>query len=169
MSKGTTSRVSAKGENKAGGGGIGLGSGTGAGGIGLGSGTGTSTNPQGKIGLGTTRSFNRTRPHNPTMRVKKLTAEGRLPTDIIRRILRRSMPTVLNCYKVATKLDSTLEGNVISKFKISSDGKVSQSSAKGMTRTVNDCVAKAVSTAVFPRPQGKSVTVRYSLEFALTM
>ena len=115
----------------------------GGGGIGLGSGTGA-----GGIGLGSGTGTS-TNPQS--------------------KILRRSMPTVLNCYKVATKLDSTLEGNVISKFKTSSDGKVSQSSAKGMTRTVNDCVAKAVSTAVFPRPQGKSVTVRYSLEFALTM
>jgi TonB family protein len=92
------------------------------------------------------------------------TATGSLDKELIRGTIRQHIAEVKHCYEMGLIKKSGLQGRVMIEFAIGLDGKVS--SASVASTTINDavteeCIRKAVTTWVFPRPQGGIVKVTY--------
>ena len=154
-------------------GGIGL-SGTGLGGGGLGSGVGLD-----RIGTcmgancggdGTGRSMGRLGGTHKTgvgtVRMAKETIlSGRLPPDVIQRIVRQNFGRFRNCYEIGLRANPNLEGRVVARFVIGRDGAVSNVSAGGdlPDAQVRSCVASAFYGLSFPTPENGIVTVSYPI------
>lgn len=93
---------------------------------------------------------------------------GRLPPDVIQRIVRKNFSKFRHCYEQALLKNPKLEGRVVVKFVIGLDGKVSSVSAGGdiPDATVPSCVGKHFHDLVFPKPEGGIVTVSYPIVFS---
>ena len=137
--------------------GIGLGN---IGTIGHGSGTGTGSG----YGHGSTRLGG---PHTtpPKIRQGAITVNGRLPPEVIQRIVRQNFGRFRLCYENGLRSDPKLAGTVATKFVIATDGSVS-SAARDSSTTMTDaavvsCITRAFSNLSFPQPEGGIVTVVY--------
>jgi hypothetical protein len=146
--------------------GIGLGS---IGTIGHGSGDGCLT-CQG-FGNGNSSSFLR-RGHqakapNP-IRSGEQTLSGRLPPEVIQRVVRANFGRYRACYQSALKTNPNLQGRVVVNFVISRSGTVSSVSGGGdlPNQGVISCVAGAFGGLTFPQPEHGIVTVSYPLVFS---
>lgn len=93
----------------------------------------------------------------------KAEVDGALDRDVIRRIVRAHIGEVRYCYNEGLEHDPELAGRVVVSFVIGAEGKVTRSSADAdFEGDVPDCIAKAVSGWLFPRPaDGKDVAVKY--------
>lgn len=103
------------------------------------------------------------------MRVGATTVSGRLPPEVIQRIVRQNFGRFRLCYEAGLKKDPKLEGRVSVSFVIGRDGAVSSAKNAGsdMTdRDVVECVLRAFSGLSFPAPEGGIVTVSYPLLFS---
>lgn len=93
---------------------------------------------------------------------------GRLPPEVISRIVRASMARMRLCYESALSSNPNLQGTVTTKFVIDRSGAVSSASDGGSTlpdRAVVQCVNRAFSGMSFPQPEGGVVTVTYPITF----
>jgi outer membrane biosynthesis protein TonB len=120
---------------------------------GLGHGTGT----------GTGRGFGRRSPSDAG------DAGGRLPPEVIQRIVRQHMTDYRRCYENALQKNDKLEGRVVVRFQIDTRGTVSKAEDGGSTMpdaAVVTCVLAGFRKLVFPAPEGGPVTVVYPLAFA---
>ena len=149
----------------AGGGGRGEGIGLGnIGTIGHGSGTGTGSGyGRGSGGLGGAHA------HTPKVRQGTTTVNGRLPPEVIQRIVRQNFGRFRLCYEQGLLKDPKLTGTVATKFVIATDGSVS-SAARDASTTMPDaavvsCITRAFSSLSFPQPEGGIVTVVYPVIF----
>ncbi|HEY6079807.1 MAG TPA: AgmX/PglI C-terminal domain-containing protein [Polyangiaceae bacterium] len=122
----------------------------------------------GKEGFG--RSLARTGPghttRGPSIRPNGNTVvTGRLPPDVIQRIVRQNYGRFRACYEVGLRSNPNLEGRVTARFVIGSDGAVSNVSAGGdlPDAQVKSCVASAFYGLSFPTPEGGIVTVNYPI------
>lgn len=156
--------------------GLGL-SGTGSSGGGIGQGIGMGNigtcmgincYGNGKDGFG--RSLARTGPghatRGPSIRPNgTTTVSGRLPPDVIQRIVRQNYGRFRACYEIGLRSNPNLEGRVTARFVIGSDGAVSNVSAGGdlPDAQVKSCVASAFYGLSFPTPEGGIVTVSYPI------
>ncbi|MBL4632286.1 MAG: AgmX/PglI C-terminal domain-containing protein [Kofleriaceae bacterium] len=96
----------------------------------------------------------------------KVKATGRLDKAIIRRYMRRRLPRIRFCYEKELLKRSKLRGTVKLRFTIGPTGKVLAANARGVLPAVSRCVAKAVRTIQFPRPNGGGkVVVNYPFLF----
>lgn len=88
---------------------------------------------------------------------------GSLDKDVIRRIVRAHIGEVRYCYNEGLAHDPELAGHVDVEFVIGAAGKVTRSVAHSeMEGEVPECIAKAVSRWMFPRPSdGGDVAVTY--------
>ena len=131
--------------------GVGIGFGPGAGGMGIGHGPGG----QGHI------------PHGPSLRPEPLTnANGRLPAEVIQRIVRQNFGRFRACYETALRTNPSLHGRVATKFVIGRDGAVNQSSDAGSDlpdQQVVACVVRSFNSLSFPAPEGGVATVTYPI------
>jgi hypothetical protein len=96
------------------------------------------------------------------------TVSGRLPPEVIRRIVQRHLPTIRLCYENGLRKNPDLAGKVVVKFVIGRDGAVSVASGAGSDMpepAVVSCVVKTVQRMRFPEPQGGIVTVVYPFVF----
>jgi hypothetical protein len=156
-------------------GGLGL-SGTGLGGGGKGDGIGMGNigtcmglNCYGRGGDGFGRSNALAQGGHVTRvpRVKMLTTEvsGRLPPDVIQRIVRQNFGRFRNCYESGLRTNPNLAGRVVARFVIGRDGAVSNVSAGGdlADSSVRSCVASAFYGLSFPAPDAGIVTVSYPI------
>lgn len=94
---------------------------------------------------------------------------GRLPHDLIRRIVRANFPRFRACYAQGLKKDPALAGVVSVKFIIDSTGAVeSVSLLPGSLPdpAVKSCVSGVFRTLSFPEPEGGKVTVTYPIDFS---
>lgn len=93
---------------------------------------------------------------------------GRLPPEVIQRIVRKNFGKFRLCYEKALLKDPKLEGRVVVKFVIGRDGKVNSVSPTGdiPDATVPSCVGKHFYDLVFPKPEGGIVTVSYPIVFS---
>ncbi len=94
--------------------------------------------------------------------------KGRLPPEIIKRIIRANFPRLRACYEQGLKRDPTLKGTVSVRFIISASGAVESASSAGGTMTdkpVSDCVLGVYRTLSFPEPEGGKVMVTYPIDF----
>jgi hypothetical protein len=153
------------------GGGLGEGIGLGAiGTIGHGAGTGTGQGfgPGGSgIGHGHAAPTHVTK--TPTIRTPKTTVNGRLPAEVIQRIVRQNYGRFRVCYETGLRSNPTLQGRVEVRFVIGRDGAVSNVSNGGSDLpdgAVVQCVLRAYYGLSFPQPESGIVSVVYPIMFS---
>jgi len=147
-----------------GGGGGARGEGIGLGNIGtIGHGAGTGTGEGFGSGHGRLGGSHAKAP--PKVRMGQVTVNGRLPPEVIQRIVRQNFGRFRLCYENGLRSDPKLAGMVATKFVIGTDGSVS-SSARDNSTTLTDtgvvsCINRAFSNLSFPQPEGGIVVVIY--------
>jgi hypothetical protein len=101
-----------------------------------------------------------------TLRPMELTSNGRLPAEVIQRIVRQNFGRFRNCYETALRTNPSLHGRVATKFVIGRDGAVNQSSDAGSDlpdQNVVACVVRSFNSLSFPAPEGGVATVTYPI------
>ncbi len=149
-----------------GGGGRGEGIGLGAfGGLGHGAGNGNGQGiGNGRGGLGGGHAAKA-----PRVREGAAAINGRLPPEVIQRIVRQNFGRFRMCYETGLRNNPALSGRVAVKFIIDREGGVSSVSDGGSDiadRSVASCVVRAFSGLSFPKPEGGVVTVVYPIMFS---
>jgi FHA domain-containing protein len=146
-------------------GGGGRGEGIGLGNIGtMGHGAGTGTGQGFGSGHGRLGGSHRTKA--PQVRMGATQVSGRLPPEVIRRIVRQNYGRFRLCYEQGLGRNPNLEGRVTVRFVIGRDGAVSNVSNGGSDlpdSNVVNCVVKAFYGLSFPKPEGGIVTVQYPI------
>ncbi len=149
-------------------GGGGRGEGIGLGNIGtLGHGAGTGTG-QG-FGAGNGRLGGSHKTKAPSVRMGATTVNGRLPAEVIRRIVRQNFGRFRMCYEQGLARNPNLEGRVGVRFVIGRDGAVSNVGNGGSDipdSGVVSCVISAFYGLSFPQPEGGIVSVTYPIMFS---
>ncbi len=149
-------------------GGGGRGEGIGLGNIGtLGHGAGTGTGQGFGAGHGRLGGSHATRA--PKVRMGATTVSGRLPPEVIQRIVRQNFGRFRMCYEQGLGRNPNLEGRVSARFVIGRDGGVSNVSNGGSDLPdsgVVKCVLSAFYGLSFPQPEGGIVTVVYPIMLA---
>jgi hypothetical protein len=154
-------------------GGGGLGEGIGLGAIGTyGHGAGTGTG-QGFGPGGNGLSHGHTAPTHaskvPTIRTPTTTVNGRLPAEVIQRIVRQNYGRFRLCYENGLRSNPNLQGRVEVRFVIGRDGAVSNVGNGGSDLPdsgVVKCVLQAYYTLSFPQPENGIVSVVYPIVFS---
>jgi len=94
-------------------------------------------------------------------------ANGKLPPEVIQRVVRASAASFQQCYDDAAKKDPSLHGRTSTRFTIDRTGHVSISSDLGSEGTIpsemSKCVTERFEKLEFPPPEGGTVTVVYPL------
>jgi hypothetical protein len=149
-------------------GGGGRGEGIGLGSIGtLGHGAGTGTGQGFGSGHGRLGGSHRTKA--PQVRMGATTVSGRLPPEVIQRIVRQNYGRFRMCYEQGLAKNPNLEGRVTVRFVIGRDGSVSNVSNGGSDipdSGVVGCVIRNYYGLSFPQPEGGIVTVVYPIMFS---
>ncbi len=149
-------------------GGGGRGEGIGLGSIGtLGHGAGTGTGQGFGSGHGRLGGSHRTKA--PKVRMGATTVSGRLPKEVIQRIVRQNYGRFRLCYEKGLATNPNLEGRVSVRFVINRDGSVSNVGNGGSSLPdsgVVNCVVRAYYGLSFPKPEGGIVTVVYPIMFS---
>jgi hypothetical protein len=149
-------------------GGGGRGEGIGLGNIGtLGHGAGTGTGQGFGSGHGRLGGSHKTR--SPQVRMGQTQVNGRLPPEVIRRIVRQNFGRFRMCYEQGLARNPNLEGRVGVRFVIGRDGAVSNAGNGGSDipdSAVVSCVVSAFYGLSFPQPEGGIVTVTYPIMFS---
>jgi outer membrane biosynthesis protein TonB len=107
-------------------------------------------------------------PHVPGLRAEATTVNGRLPPEVIQRIVRSSFGAIRRCYDAGLARDAGLKGLVRVRFVIGRDGRVSEARDESSTLADAEVVACIVNTFAalsFPQPEGGVVTVVYPIAF----
>jgi hypothetical protein len=141
--------------------GIGLGN---FGGLGHGAGTGVG---QG-IGNGRGRLGGGHKTMAPRLREGATTVNGRLPPEVIQRIVRQNFGRFRLCYENGMRNNPSLQGRVTVKFVIDRSGAVSMTADGGSDlpdQGVVQCVVRGFGNLSFPQPEGGMVTVVYPIMF----
>src|SRR5450631_717003 len=143
----------------------GIGEGIGLGNIGtLGHGAGTGTGQGFGAGHGRLGGSHQTKA--PKVRMGATTVSGRLPPEVIQRIVRQNYGRFRMCYEQGLGRNPNLEGRVSARFVIGRDGAVSNASNGGSDlpdSAVVSCVVSAFYGLSFPQPEGGIVTVVYPI------
>jgi len=149
-------------------GGGGRGEGIGLGSIGtIGHGAGTGTGQGFGSGHGRLGGSHRTKP--PSVRMGATQVSGRLPPEVIQRIVRQNFGRFRLCYENGLRNNPNLQGRVAVRFVIGRDGAVGQVANGGSDMpdgNVVSCVVRAFYGLSFPQPEGGIVTVTYPIMFS---
>jgi hypothetical protein len=149
-------------------GGGGRGEGIGLGSIGtLGHGAGTGTGQGFGSGHGRLGGSHSTKA--PQVRMGATTVSGRLPPEVIQRIVRQNYGRFRLCYEQGLARNPNLEGRAQVRFVIGRDGSVSNVSNGGSDipdSAVVQCVIRSYYGLSFPQPEGGIVTVVYPIMFS---
>ena len=148
-------------------GGGGRGEGIGLGNIGtLGHGAGTGTGQGFGNGHGRLGGAHATKA--PSLRQGATQVNGRLPPEVIQRIVRQNFGRFRLCYENGLRNNPTLSGRVSVKFVIDRSGAVSTAQDGGSElpdQGVISCVVRGFGNLSFPQPEGGIVTVVYPIIF----
>jgi hypothetical protein len=105
----------------------------------------------------------------PSVRMGVVVVDGRLPPEVIQRIVRQNFGRFRLCYENALRTKPELSGKVVIHFVIQRDGAVgsatSRDSALPDPPTV-ECVRKAFLGMSFPTPEGGVVDVTFPILLA---
>jgi len=104
----------------------------------------------------------------PAVREGATAVSGRLPPEVIQRVVRQSFGRFRACYANGLRNNPTLQGTVNVRFVISPTGAVSAASNAGSTLpdgAVVSCVVSAFAGLSFPQPEGGIVAVTYPITF----
>lgn len=147
-----------------GGGGQGMGIGLGSvGTIGHGAGTGTG---QG-FGSGAGRLAGSHSSGAPLIRGSIVEGRGRLPPEVIQRIVRQNFGRFRLCYEQGLRNNPSLAGAVEVSVVIGRDGSVSAAQAsRSEVGSVGGCIARGFANLSFPQPEGGIVTFKYGVALA---
>lgn len=102
----------------------------------------------------------------PKVRVGTAQVSGRLPTEVIQRIVRQNFGRFRLCYEEGLSRNPNLAGKVGVRFVVGRDGNVSNVSNGGSDlpdAAVTACVLSAFYGLTFPQPEGGIVTVVYPI------
>ena len=139
--------------------GVGLGS---IGTLGHGSGSG-----QG-FGSGHGRLSGSHRSKPPQIRMGATSVSGRLPPEVIQRIVRQNFGRFRACYETELRSHPAFEGRVSIRFSISSTGEVRNAdiaSSDSQSVAFQACLLRGFGDLSFPVPEGGTVTVVYPIQF----
>jgi hypothetical protein len=104
----------------------------------------------------------------PIVRPQGITTSGKLPPEVIQRIVRQNFGRYRFCYEQGLRQNPNLGGRVAVKFVIGRDGSVSQVSNGGSDladSNVVSCVVRSFYGLSFPQPENGIVTVTYPIMF----
>ena len=109
--------------------------------------------------------------HAPHVTIRQGTTmiNGRLPPEVIQRIVRQHYGRFRACYEHGLRQDPSLAGRVAIKFVIGSKGDVTLAADGGSEMTnvdVVSCVMVGFKSLIFPKPERGIVTVVYPLIFS---
>ncbi|MRG94849.1 AgmX/PglI C-terminal domain-containing protein [Polyangium spumosum] len=94
---------------------------------------------------------------------------GRLPPEVVRRIIRQNFGRFRLCYENGLRLNPNLQGRVAVRFVIGADGAVSNVGNGGSDMPdggVIACIVRAFHGLSFPKPEGGIVSVVYPIMFS---
>jgi hypothetical protein len=103
------------------------------------------------------------------MRPGPLVVSGRLPPQVIQRIVRQNFGRFRLCYEKGLAANPNLQGRVSVRFVIDRNGAVSNAANGGSSMPsseVTNCVLGAFYGLSFPKPEGGIVTVSYPIAFS---
>ena len=109
----------------------------------------------------------RTRP--PTVRMGATQVSGRLPPEVIQRIVRQNFGRFRACYEAALRRTPTIEGRVVTRFMIDRSGAVVRAEDAGSSISdpqLRACVHHAYTRLSFPQPEGGVITVVYPIHLS---
>ncbi len=135
----------------------------------LGHGAGTGTGQGFGSGHGRLGGSGRFKP--PAVRMGNTSVSGKLPPEVVQRIVRQNFGRFRLCYENGLRQNPKLEGRVKVTFIIGRDGDVrAPASTEGSDlpdNNVRACVAKAFGNLSFPEPEGGGVVkVVYPIHFS---
>jgi len=151
--------------------GVGEGGGGRAEGIGLGEfgfGHGAGTGSGQGIGGGRDRLRGGHTVKSPRLRDTAPTVNGRLPPEVIQRIVRQNFGRFRLCYENGLRGNPNLQGRVTARFVIDRSGAVGMTADGGSDipdSGVVQCVVRGFGNLSFPQPEGGMVTVVYPIQF----
>ncbi|AKU96916.1 putative abductin-like protein [Labilithrix luteola] len=105
----------------------------------------------------------------PVMRNPTVSTNGRLPPEVIQRIVRQNFGRFRLCYEAGLRQNPSLSGRVSTSFVIARDGSVSQSQDSGSDlpdQNVVSCIVRSFQNLSFPAPEGGIATVTYPIVLA---
>ena len=104
----------------------------------------------------------------PHIREGTATVNGRLPPEVIQRIVRQNFGRFKVCYSEGQRKAPNLQGRVATRLVINRDGSVATAQDAGSDlpdASVVACVVRAFASLSFPQPESGMVTVLYPLIF----
>ena len=106
----------------------------------------------------------------PRVRMGATAVRGALPAEVVQRIVRQSYGRFRMCYEGGLASQPALEGRVITRFVIGSDGRVVHATNAGGDlgdANVVACITRSFYGLTFPEPEGGVVTVQYPIHFSV--
>jgi hypothetical protein len=107
--------------------------------------------------------------HAPKIGVGVTTLSGRLPPEVVQRIVRQNYGRFRMCYESGLQRNPNLSGRVTARFVIGRDGAVANVANGGSDlpdSSVVSCVVAAFYGLSFPTPENGIVSVSYPILFA---
>ncbi len=105
----------------------------------------------------------------PVMRTPSFDSNGRLPAEVIQRVVRQNFGRFRLCYENGLRTNPGLTGRVATKFVIGRDGAVASAQDGGSdipNQEVVRCVVRSFGNLSFPQPEGGIATVTYPIVFS---
>ena len=105
----------------------------------------------------------------PLVRMGASSVSGRVPPEVIQRIVRQNFGRMRGCYEEGLRQNPHAAGRLTVQFTIEQNGSVSRVSTAGADEVgagVAACVVRAMQQLSFPAPDGGTVTVSYPFVFS---
>ena len=104
----------------------------------------------------------------PRIRAGASQVSGRIPPEVIQRIVRQSFGRFRRCYEDGLRANPTLQGRIAVRFVIDPTGAVTRAEDAGsdLDARLVACVARELRSLSFPAPEGGNVTVVYPMIFS---
>jgi hypothetical protein len=105
----------------------------------------------------------------PSVRMGAIAVNGRLPPEVVQRIVRQNFGRFRLCYENALRNNPKLSGKVVIKFGIDREGAIGKPTSEGSTvpdQAMIECVRRGFQTLSFPKPEGGVVDVTLPIVFS---